>query len=948
MRKLILVLCFLASNFTIALSQSGTIRGIVTDAETGEPLIGATVLIQESSSGTATDLDGKYTLQNVEPGTHELQVSYVSYQPKTVSDVEVKTGEVLVMNVTLNSETIGLQEVVVEARAERSSEAAILTLQKKAPVVMDAISSQQFSRSGDNDAAAAIRRVTGVSVEGGKYVYVRGLGDRYSKTTLNNVEIPGLDPTRNAVQMDLFPSNLLDNLMVYKTFSPDLPADFSGGYVSIVTKDFPDRFTFQWNSTLSYNTNASLNDNFLTYNGSSTDWLGYDNGFRDIPGEAIGDIPTIGQASGSDVLAQRLDRVTKSFNKIMAPGTGSTFLNQRHSLSLGNQIDVAGKPLGFIFGLSYQYDNEFYADGKTGRYSLSTQEASGLSPLLDLSDAQGTTNVLLGGLFNLSYKLSSNHKISLNLMRNQSGTSIARYQEGLYPQNFRNDGSQKFQTRTLQYLERSLSTAQLKGEHVFGGLGNLRLDWHSAYTISAQDEPDIRFFANDYTLQGQDTVYSITPSVYRQPSRFYRYLDETNIDNKINFTVPFKQWAGLTSEFKFGASAVLKDRTFRERRLTYIKGTSTRYNGSISDYLADENIGIIGENRFGYVFGPVIDDQSQSRNSYDANQQVYAVYLMTDLALTEKFKFNGGARMEITNIEVESQDANAGKGKLENTDILPAANLIYQAQEDMNVRLSYSKTLARPTFREIAPFSSFDFVGDFVLVGNPDLKRTLIDNYDLRWEMYPSPNELFSVSLFYKSFLNPIEKVIDPRAQNTELSFRNVPSATTYGAELEFKKNLGFVSPFFENFQLGSNVAIVRSRVDISERELILIRAVDPEYPSTRQLFAQSPYLINAFAGYNNPESGTDVNLSFNVFGERLVVVSAGATPDVYEQPRPSLNFSARQFIGRQQRVRITLRANNLLNPYYNLANVYNGQAFPYQKYKLGRDFSLGITYLIE
>lgn len=927
-------------------AQKGVISGKITDANTGELLIGATVVLDGTSTGTASDIDGTYRLENLQEGIYMIKVSFVSYTNKTVSEVAVKAGQVTQLDIQLNSSDVQLGEVIVTAQMERNTENNLQLLQKKSAVVQDGISNQLISRLGDNDVGAAAKRITGVSVEGGKYVYVRGLGDRYTKISLNSAEIPGLDPSRNTIQLDLFPSSLMDNIQVIKTFSAELPGDFTGGFVNLSTKEFPDNFLLQASAGWGFNTNASFNTHFLADKGGKLDLLGMDDGTRQLPALAEGDIPRTALAGNNAIQAQQLDQITKSFNKNLSPIEITPFLNQNYSFTVGNRAKIAGRTLGWVLGINYQNQAEYYDNGTTGRYTLSTTEASGLNNILLASDRRGTQDLLLGAILNLAYKLNDNHKLSLNIMRNQSGSSTVRFQEGLLPADFSNDGSQIFQTRTLQYLQRSINFFQLKGEHAWPDISQFKIDWHSAYTLSGQDEPDLRFFANDinYTAAG-DTLYAVTPSVYRVPSRFYRQFDENTFDNKVNFSIGFRQWQGLAGRLKAGASLLLKDRQFTERRINY-EPNNASYNGDPNAYFSDQNMGILGQNQFGYLFGLTAQDYSELRNNYNATQNVVAGYLSTDLPLSRKLKANMGVRMEMTNIEVLSKDDMLDAGKVKQTDFLPALNLIFEIVDNMNLRGSYSRTIARPTFRELAPFFSFDFIGDFVLVGNPNLKRTLINNFDLRWEYFFRPGEMVALSGFYKQFTNPIETAIEPTAQNTELSYRNVPNATIVGAEIELRKKLDFLD-LLKNFSLGLNLSLIQSKVDINANELSLIRATDPTAPSTRQMFAQSPYLLNALLNYSTPK-GLDININFNVAGKRLVVVSAGATPDVFEQPRPMLNAAISQKVGEKERWKLTLRANNLLNSAYNATNLFGNNSFAYQKYQTGRDIGVSVQYSIK
>ena len=917
-RILLTFLCVMLGASVFA--QNGTIRGTVTDAENGEAMIWATVVIKGTTNGAATDIDGKFSI-SVAPGTYTLVVSYVSFQTKEVKDIEVKPGQVVVQNVKLGNDAKALDVVVVTAKAERKNEVALLTMRKKSAVVQDGISAQAISRAGDSNAAGAIKRVTGVSVEGGKYVYVRGLGDRYTKTTLNGADIPGLDPNRNTVQMDLFPSNLIDNMVILKTFSPDLPGNFTGGYINITTKDFPDRFTFQASASLGFNDQATFNSNFLTYSGGGTDFLGFDDGARALPVSRDDRNPDI-----------------NSFGRDYQVQTKSPFLNQSYSVSVGNQISLGTKKFGYIAGLSYRKTNQFFESGRLGRYALAgfVQDVNDLNPSYEVVNKEARETTLWGALLNLSLKLNDRNKIGLNLMHNQNGINETRTQDGTF---FDLDPANKFRSLALDFQSRSLSTAQLKGEHAFGESKEkkpIELDWIAASTLSLANQPDLRFFG--YQIQPDGTVFIATN---RNQQRFFRTLQQFNIDTKVNLTIPFKI-GGNDSKFKTGGAFTTKSRDFKQ---------------TIFDY------GTPGTNRFGQVdangnFDPAVyfnspdlglTNSTQFRDSYTGTETVIGAYVMGDLKLTSRLRVLIGARFEKTDIEVASDDPLLTKGILDNADILPALNLTYELK-DMNLRLAYGRTLARPVFRELAPYASYNAVGGIVEVGNPNLKRSLIDNIDLRWEMYPTPGEIITLSLFYKRIQNPIATTFSIFAPNAEVTWINQEDATVLGAELEIRKNLGFIG--LKDFSLGTNLTFVTSELNIVEDELNVIRTIDPQRitelasKGTRPLFAQSPFLINAYLNYANENNGWQASLNFNVFGQRMVVVSRNAVPDVYEKPRPALDFTLKKSL--TENWKVSLRARNLLNPDYRQEIDFRSSTSVYDLSNRGRTFSLGVTYLVE
>lgn len=926
----------------VAAFAQGIIRGNVIDEQYGDPLIGANVLIEGTTQGATTDLDGNYSIEGLEPGTYKLVCSYISYQNKTITGIEVKNGEVTVVDFRMGTSEVQVNEVVIEAKRVYNTEAALLTVQKKAPVILDGISSAQISRNGDSDAAAAIKRVTGVSVEGGKYVYVRGLGDRYSKTLLNGAEVPGLDPNRNTVQMDLFPTNLLDNIIVYKTFSPDLPGSFTGGLVDVKTKDFPTKLTLQVSSSFGFNTQSSFNRNFLTHEGGNTDWAGIDDGTRDVPEFVQNNGIPIYQLNMPEGEFQQLQDATGAFNNTIDLERDAPFMNHSHSFSLGNQSKVFKKPLGYLLGISYSRSYMYNEGGQVGRYELVEDEsvASALNSNLELDDDRSTEEVLWGAMFNTNYRVTKNSKIGLTALYNQSGVKGSRYQEG---RKLADDPDLRYQTRSLTFRERSIMSFQLKGEHNIPNWNDVTIDWVSSYTVSKQNEPDLRFFTNGFRVLNGDTTYRIEPSIGQLPTRYYREMKEGNFDNKLNITIPFEQWNGEKAKFKTGVSYVWKQRDFREEQYRY-DSQSHRFSGDPTQYVSNVWDGVTFADSSNN--GVYMQDAFDPRNSYDASEKTLGAYGMVDLPITGNFRVITGARVEWSQIRTESFAETLPVGKLNNIDVLPSVNLNYAINENMNLRGSYSRTLARPTFRELAPYASFDFIGDFILIGSDSLQRTLVDNVDIRWEMFPGRGEIVSVSAFFKNFNNPIERAFNPLAANPELNYRNVDNAWLVGAEFEVRKNFGFISEAMEDLLIGANFTYVYSRVDIADDELANIRALSPSAESYRVMFGQSPYIINSFVSYDNEEWGTQLNLGFNIFGERLAVVIPNGTPNVFEQPRPSLNFSYKQAIG--DNWRLNFSANNLLNPEYKMTQRFKGVDYVYESYTRGITFSIGATYSIN
>lgn len=941
----------------ITFAQQGKLTGKVMDSNTGETLIGVNVVVDGTTTGTITDLDGNYTLA-LDPGTYDIKVSYISYQPKVFKGVEIKPGDVTKLNVRMKEATVNLKEVVVTAKARRDTETSLMTLQRKSAQLMDGISAEEITELGDSDAADALKRVTGVSVQGGKYVYVRGLGDRYSKITLNKAEIPGLDPNKNTVQMDLFPANVIENIVVHKSFTPDLPASFTGGHVNIETKDFPEKFTMQFSSSFSYNEQANLNSDYITYQGGDTDWLGLDDGTRDVPVVMQNAIDTEMDPAGNvSVMNEvffsydQLNRYSSSFNNIVEPTNSQSFLNQSYEFGLGNQTEFLGNPLGYNIGISYENDYSFFGDGTSNFY-----ETGKITPSLLGNyklDMRSENEAKLAGLLNLNYKLGQNNKLGFMVLRNQAGNQITRFRSGPYPYESK---AHITDINELGYLERNFTSWQLNGKHVITGWNKMEINWLSSYTDSQQNEPDLRIFN---TIEDTTRLNS-SPEIKTNngPTRTYRDMDEINFDNKLDFTLPVDV-LGNNARVKFGGAYVYKERKLSQKTFELKPNGETRVENGFEAYLQDRIVQAGDTDDVGYYYETDINDDL--KQSYEGESFVGSGYLMIDLPLGEKWRIVTGGRMEASQIDVRKQIFDyAGEDttgvELEEVDFLPAFNLTFRARENMNLRFSASRTLARPVFQEVASSAFYDYQEGIRKYGNPNLKRTLINNIDLRWEYFYDLGEMVSASLFYKQFDNPIALKYIQGVMNAETKYFNSEQANAYGFEIEFKTKLDFVD-MLKHFMIGGNFSMIHSLVEKPEDEVALINearqaAGYDAYEETRPMFGQAPYLINGYLKYDNKASKLSANLAFNMAGEKLMVITKGYVPYVYEQPRASLNFNITKGINDHFSVKVG--ASNLLDsPYeavhhYDYLNGSNAGDRPYYRYTLGRTYSLGIKYFIK
>ncbi|MCI0595725.1 MAG: TonB-dependent receptor [candidate division Zixibacteria bacterium] len=937
---------------------TGRITGKVVDGETGEPIIGARVFIEGSVPmiGAVTDLNGTYTLRNVPPGSHTLVAAYPEYAKLVVSGLALAGNETSQQDLSLKPEIKQVEGEVVEvvAKVSRGSAAGLLKDRQKAAAVSDAIGTEEMSRTGSGNAAQAMSKVTGTTIVDGKYVYVRGLGERYSTTQLNGAELPSTDPNKRAVHLDLFASNLIENIVTVKSYTPDKPGNFTGGSVNMVTKSYPDHFNASLSLSSAYNTPFSLQEGFLTSPGGHTDWLGMDDGTRAIP-DPLQDknvvIPILTTASRNSEQAAMLNYLSQSFNSHMAPARKMAPLNRNFAFSLGDQLQVLGRPLGFLGSLSYTRGFNSYAGGTVARYELPTSasQSDTLDPSFILNDSKSSDEVVWGALANFTYQPHPKHELKTNYMYNRSGESVARTLSGLFLQGGGLGESDVYESRVLQYTERSLGSFQLSGRHVLQSLLGVDLNWSGSLAKSAQDEPDIRYFSNHYSVV-PDTEYTIKSNAYLTPRRYYRDLNEDNAEFNLDFSIPFKQWAGLGAKLKLGGQLLRKERTYRERGYEFLLDPNNTslpdYGGDPEYFFSDEFVGLshYDSTRRLYVFNSYVQALNTGRSNYDADQNISAVFGMLDFPILHKLRFAGGARLEITRMNVASKDTSLAKARLSNDDWLPSANLIYQLRPDMNLRTSYSRTLARPESRELADYSTFDFAGDVIYGGNPNLKRTLIHNYDLRWEYFERPSELYSIGGFYKRFIDPIERI--KSGSHKETSSRNVPEANVYGLELEVRKRLDKMGSFLQHFQVGTNFTLVHSKVDVDSVELAIIRAFDPNPKLTRQLQGQSPYIFNLDLSYGNYKTGTTASLLYNVFGERLAEVNRGDAPNIFEQARGQLDFTLSQRIWNSVTFKGSVK--NLLDSEYKRSYTLKGREYIQQLYKKGRTLSIGFNWAID
>ncbi len=920
------------------------IAGRVLSAANGVVISGVAVSLSGGGPATVTDLNGHFRLDRLPAGKQDILLVKAGFEPLTVTGVSAPEGGVGKVDFVLNpieGGVVRLDSFSVSADVLRNSGSGLLVERQKAVAVSDSIGSDQMSRLGFNDAAQAMKAVTGASVVDGKYVYIRGLGDRYSSTSLNGAEVPSADPDRRAVQMDLFPAELIDAIVTSKTFTPDRPGNFSGGNVDIRTKSLPDTRTFAFSLGTSFNSQTS-GKSILGYS-ATEDWLGRDDGSRQIPGE-LSDKTIPARSTAPDAEIGRLSRL---FSPLMAPTSIKAKLNRKASVTYGDRFALGSQIFGVIASLTSDHNFSSYRGGRVGRHELQGTNSNALSTTVSLDDERGSEETTAGATGKFSWQFSPEHEVSVNGLFNSTGEDVARVQNGLYIAGGGLDNDQIYTTRTLKFTERELRSVQATGRHLFPAWRGLLVEWAGSNGRNTQAEPDTRFFNNSSRVIGGQTFYEWETSGLVNPARYYRKLEETRKDYGFDLTLPFQAWGGREAKLKAGGALARIERTFRERQYIY-RSLGRRFDGKTETFFLPANVGVVNATTGRFLNDTLfIQDTSAPRNNYDAAMEVDGYYFMGDVPITAKLRAIAGARIETTGLLVSSQDKTRRPGTLDLRDTLPSLNLVYELHPKMNLRGAYGRTLARPNFREMAPYETFEFVGDFVYIGNPDLKRTLIDNFDLRWEWFTGPGRIVAVSAFWKNLKNPIEKAIFAPTgliiNQGEIQYQNPEKGRVYGAEFEVRQKLDALWQPLKNLTFGLNLTVVESSVDISPSEVRVARLYKVDAPAKRALAGQSNHLVNGDLSYANPRTRTSASIYYNLFGERLALVSPPGTPDIFEQPAAELDFILSQKFA--TRWKVGFSAKNLLNSEEKALQTFRGVDYVRYERARGRSCSLSFGY---
>lgn len=918
----------------ICKAQSGTIQGIVYD-ENKQTVIGATISVMGTSIGTKTNVNGQFQIRNLNDGTFQLQISYVSY--KTIKqEVSVKNGKSDSVVINLEREQKNLKEVQVKSQMKKESMQSLLVHQKNLATISDGISADLIKKTSDRSTSEVLKRVSGVTIVDNRYAVIRGLADRYNLALMNGDILPSSESDKKAFSFDLIPSAMVDRISIVKTASPDKPAEFAGGIIDISTKEVGSDNFLQIQIGSGGNSLSALKQRSISTK-SSTDWLGFDNSQRILPSS----FPSTDKFLSSSSAFSKNDRLeaSKTLKNNWEIKEGTTPLNQSLGISGGYSHKFKKEQkLGVISSLNY---NRFYRT-----HSVERKDLNGTEYLYNFQDNVYKESTLLGALVNVSFKWNDNHKVQFKNMYSATGENQTILRSG---KSF--ETQQDIKSNAGWYTSNQLLSNALSGEHQVSKQ-KIKIQWSLNRQAIVRNIPDLRKFqsAKNY----DDSVYRAYIPLKGSPfysGTFYAKTKETIYTGSLDIQLPYtlfnaKQW------LKGGVYIQSKERNYDARVLGFKVSNLSKYNNQI-ELLPQEQL-FTSANMT--ETGIMIDDITQPSDAYQAESKLQAAYLLSENKIGNNVRVVWGARAEQFEQQITTGFTKANDKTIEkkNTNILPSLNITYALDKKTNLRACWSQTLSRPEFRELAPAAFYNYNMLLTYVGNESLLQTQINNYDLRYEYFMGKGEMLSASIFYKKFKNPIESVMD--LSTKLMSYANAPEANLFGAEIEVRKNLGFLTnakkSFLNDLSVFGNLAYIKSEVQIEYHTVDSSKLIQK-----RRMQGQSPYIINGGLSYQHPTYNIGITVVYNRIGERIVAVgNQTIVPDLYEAPRNILDLQLSKKIKKNFEIKCSL-SDLLASPiryYYNMNSL--GQAnkevsykkehdFLFMNQQQGRNLSLNLSY---
>jgi len=901
---------FILFSFSSIYSQTSGIKGAVIEDKTGMPLPGATVKIVELNKSRVTDANGSFTFSNIAPGTYIVKVTALTFQEKEITEVIVVADDIYNLTISLLEKNNQLDEVVIKAptKAKVESVKSLLTMQKNSATVSDGISAETIKRTPDKNTSDVLKRISGASIQDNRFVIIRGLNDRYNASLLNGSPLPSSESDRKAFSFDIFPSNMLDNIIINKTATPDLPGEFAGGVVQINTKSVPDKDFQSISIGSGYNTVTTFKEG-KTYKGSSTDWLGFDNGTRDLPSA----IPSTEVFTSPSLTPTERSEIAKTFENDWSINNETIKPNTSFQYSIGRNYDIKDKVFGFLFSATHNLSNNINEFVDSDFEVSLTEQTSNL--IAKYTGTNFSQQVLTSALANFSFKFNQNNSLTFKNIFSVNSRDLVVIRQG--KDEIINEAIIDEDIRW--FTSNRIYSGQFGGEHYLPS-SKIKIGWSAFYSDITRSIPNLRNnryktdFPNDPASIPTVVMQLNTGSALFGGGLFFSENKENSSGGKFDISKKFAIGEDFTNEIKTGAFVQSRDRDFFARQFYYNQlEDNGDFNASLltlpnESIFNAENMGVLspGVNGSPAVNGFTLFELSKLSDTYKAGSQLYAGYLMLDNRY-KKFRLVWGVRMEdfTQTLDTRTDDKKYINSKTNQVDFLPSANLIFSINSKKNLRLSYSKTLNRPEFRELAPFGFYDFTNRFFTQGVPQLVRATVQNFDIRYEFYPGKGQLFSVSYFLKKFNNPIE--IIQQYNNKTLTYGNANSAKSSGIEMEFRTLLSSIfnaesMVLLNDLTLFSNLAIIKSNADVSN-----INNANPE--KSRPMQGQSPYVFNAGLQYANKDNGWIVSTNINRVGDRIVFGSSETNPSLWEKARTFLDLQiAKSFMKNKMELKLNIQ----------------------------------------
>ena len=901
MKRLLLTLTALFGLTILSFSQNVKLTGKILNKK-NDPVVGATIQIEGSNTGTTSDVDGNFSISLSAGKKHTIVISSVNYETKRISDVEVIAGQVNELQILLSESTkntlTGVTVTASSSSARKETAASLISFQKNTNTVASVISAEAIRRSPDKNTGDVLKRIPGTSVQEGKYLVVRGLSDRYNQAMLNGILLSSTEPDRKTFSFDLFPAAVIDNIIMNKAFVPELPGEWAGGLVQVQTKEIPTSDFLNVQIGTGFNS-QTIGKDFYQAKGGKLDWLGADDGTRALAKNFLT------KSKFAELSSTQLNVYGKQFRNVWTSTAGNAPLNSSFQINGGFTGTLFKKKVGGTLGIVYnqsnrrlQFDNAIIGNNQ-GDHEV------------QFRNEKYSRDVLAGALANFSIQLNKNNRVSFKNIINVNTSDFAIRRLGkdyiLGP-----GYGDNVKAEEIGFRQNTFFNTQLIGDHNISNWG-IRFKWYGGFNILDQYIPDQRRLF--YTQDGSDAnapYYALLAAGASQKSGsiFYSFLNDYIYNTGGDLTKSFN-WLGHTQSIKGGYLFQVKDRLFDSRPF-FLNTLSNSIKLLPPDKIfSSENFTNVNT---GIQFGELNGISFR----YIANTIMNAGYIQFDNQFTKSLRFIWGLRVEDFDQLVGSVKASDPRHVHSRvTDFLPGVNITFKPNDKINLRLSGSQTVVRPEFRELSPFAFYDFELNAQVVGNNKVRRTKVTNADLRYEIYPRSGELITVGVFFKHFDDPIEYYFNRTGPATNtFNVANTNTATAFGAELEFRKKMDFISEAFKNCTLTGNLSYIYSRVKDT---------VDLNRP----LQGQSPYLINAGLQYDVEKIGFSSTVLFNQIGRRILFVGDKSVPDIWEHPRPLLDIQlAKKILKNKGEIKV------------NISDIFNHRAYFYhdldnnEKYK--------------